>query len=194
MRWLIPKIVILYRAPTHCGVQSNLQETIKVKAKIFTSNLGVWLLLIIFNSTHSRVEGRKYSRTFRVEGCPRLEGGGRWERGGHAGQPGEQSINARHQIQEDRNRFHEFTPEPGVIWWLPRWNSGKLWVLLEDQNLQIFIFQLCDHIDCSKSPPRQLRSYEHVINLDIMCTLAGIRVGVERTSVSLHDSVINLYI
>ena len=39
VRQLIPKIVILFKGPTHHGAPSNLQETIKLKAKIFISNL-----------------------------------------------------------------------------------------------------------------------------------------------------------
>lgn len=81
VRCLIPKIVVLYKSLTHSGVQSNLQETIKLKAKMFISKLKAMMTSDYFQFHAFPGEGKQIFRTFRVEGCPKLEHGGRWQRG-----------------------------------------------------------------------------------------------------------------
>ena len=81
VRCPIPKIVVLYKSLTHPGVQSNLQETIKLKAKMFISKLKAMMTSDYFQFHAFPGEGKQIFRTFRVEGCPRLEHGGSWQRG-----------------------------------------------------------------------------------------------------------------
>lgn len=65
--------IVLYKCLTHHGVQSNLQEAIELKAlRYLFQSSKTRLPAITFNSMHSHAEESKYSRTFRVEGCPRL--------------------------------------------------------------------------------------------------------------------------
>lgn len=64
-------------------------------------------MVIIFNSMHSQAEESKYSRTFGVEGHPRLEvGAGRREAADRpASVGGSGTIDTRHQMQQERDHF-----------------------------------------------------------------------------------------
>ena len=54
MRWLIAKVIVLYKGPVYQGGHSNLHEAIMLKAMVFISKLKVWRLAITFNSKYTQ--------------------------------------------------------------------------------------------------------------------------------------------
>lgn len=66
VRWLIPKVIVLYKGPMHHGGQSNLHEVIMLKAMIFIFKLKGLMTSNYFQFHVYPAEESKYPR---AEGC-----------------------------------------------------------------------------------------------------------------------------
>lgn len=71
VRWLIPKVIVLYKGPMHHGGQSNLHEVIMLKAMIFIFKLKGLMTSNYFQFHVYPAEESKYPMIFRAEGYPR---------------------------------------------------------------------------------------------------------------------------
>lgn len=103
---MIPKVVILFKGPTHHGAPSNLQETIKLKAKIFISNLKVMINGDYFQFHAFSGRGKQVFQDIR-SGGPSKAGG--WEQVGERGQAGRPALVEQEQsmpvTKQERDHF-----------------------------------------------------------------------------------------